>query len=97
MTKENKLDRNVEKIEKYFMKLKGFKNLNPKLRQLVILRSHFRKIAKNEIIYTQGQEGHNYYYMLRGSVTLLANRQDFGNFELFLRSYYDGDCFGEQP
>jgi hypothetical protein len=52
MNKENKLDRNVEKIEKYFLKLKGFKNLNPKLRQLVILRSHFRKVAKNEIIYS---------------------------------------------
>jgi len=39
MTKENKLDRNVDKIEKYLLKLKAFKNLNPKLRQLVILRS----------------------------------------------------------
>ncbi len=54
MTKENKLDRNVDKIEQYLIKLKAFKNLNPKLRQLVIRRSHFRKVAKNEVIYNQG-------------------------------------------
>jgi len=28
---------------------------------------------------------------------MLSKRSDFGNFDLFIRSFYDGDCFGEQP
>lgn len=35
--------------------------------------------------------------MLKGSVSLLSNRADFGNFDLYLKSYYDGEFFGEQP
>lgn len=30
-------------------------------------------------------------------MSLLSKRADFGNFELYLKSYYDGDFFGEQP
>jgi len=79
------------------MKLKYFKNLNPQLRRLVIQRAHYKTIPRDAVIYSQNEEGHHYYVMLRGSVTMLSNRADFGNFDLFLRSYYDGDVFGEQP
>ena len=32
MQKENKLDRNIEKLEALLLKLRAFKNINPKLR-----------------------------------------------------------------
>jgi len=51
MNKENKLDRNIKKIESLLLKLKSFKILNPQLRQLVILRSTYKRFQKNEIIY----------------------------------------------
>jgi CRP-like cAMP-binding protein len=54
-------------------------------------------VARNDVIYRQGDEGHYYFFMLKGSVSLLSRRADFGNFDLFLKSYYDGDFFGEQP
>lgn len=97
MAKPNKLDRNIESLEGMLLKLRSFKSLNPHLRRLVLLRSTFRKVSKNEVLYTQGEEGQCYYYMLRGSVTMLSRREDCGYFELFLKSYYDGECFGEQP
>jgi CRP-like cAMP-binding protein len=63
----------------------------------VIQRAEYRRVGRDEVIYRQGEEGHHFYVMLRGSVTMLSNRADFGNFELYLRSHYDGDVFGEQP
>lgn len=97
MLKQNKLDRNMERIEGMVKKLHAFKGINPQLRRLVLLRASYRKVTKNEVLYTQGEEGQCYFYMLRGSVTMMSRREDCGNFELFIKSYYDGDCFGEQP
>jgi len=34
---------------------------------------------------------------LKGSVSLISNRKDFGNLDLCIKSYYDGEVFGEQP
>ena len=75
--------------------LKAFKHLNPGLRQLVLQNAECRKFERNDVIYKQEEEGHHYYYMLRGSVSMLSKRADFGNFDLYIKSYYDGDCFGE--
>ena len=97
MNKANKLTRDIPKIEELLMKLKAFKGLNSDLRELIILRADLRWFKRNEVIYQQGAEGHNYFYMIRGSVSMLSNREDFGNFDLYLRSYYDGSVFGEQP
>ncbi len=54
-----------------------------------------KKFERNEVIYKQGEEGHHYFFMIRGCASLLSKRADFGNFTLYLRSYYDGDAFGE--
>jgi CRP-like cAMP-binding protein len=77
------------------MKLKYFKNLNPQLRRLVIQRAEYKLVPRDTVLYKQSEEGHHFYILIRGSVTLLSNRADFGNFDLYLRSYYDGDVFGE--
>ncbi len=95
MLKNNKLDRNIEKVEGMLKKLRAFKGLNPQLLKLVLLRASYKKVNKNEVLYNQGEEGLFYFYMLRGSVTMLSKREDCGNFDLFIKSYYDGDCFGE--
>lgn len=89
--------RNVQKIEELVVKLRAFKSLNPALRRMVLERATYKRYGQNEVLYRQGEEGHFYYFMIRGSVSLLSNRSDFGNFDLYLRSYYDGDVFGEQP
>ncbi len=51
MSKPNKLDRNIDKLESMFLKLRAFKNLNPHLRKLVLLRSTYRIVSKNEVLY----------------------------------------------
>jgi len=35
--------------------------------------------------------------VIQGSFTLLARREEFGDNEIWLKSFYDGDVFGEQP
>ncbi len=47
---------------------------------LIIARSTLKDISKNEFIYKQGDTGLYFYYLIRGSVTLLAKREEFGNF-----------------
>lgn len=90
-------ERDLSIIEPLLLKLKAIKNLNPALRQFMIMRGTLKKFQKNDVIYQQGTEGQCYYYLIRGSVSMLSNRADFGNFDLYLKSYYDGDVFGEQP
>ena len=89
--------RDASVIEGYLSKLRGFKPLNPGLKALVLADAKLRRFARNEVVYRQGEEGHHYYLLVRGSVSLLSRRADFGNFELYLKSYFDGDFFGEQP
>jgi hypothetical protein len=90
-------DRDASVIEGFLAKLRGFKHLNPGLKSLILGNAQYRRFSRNDVLYRQGEEGHHYFLMLKGSVSLLSNRADFGNFDLYLKSYYDGDFFGEQP
>ena len=53
---------------------------------------------KNDTVYKQGDPTNSFdFYLLRGSVTLVSSKPDFGHFHLYTRSFYDGASFGSLP
>ncbi|CDW79852.1 tpr repeat-containing protein [Stylonychia lemnae] len=92
-----KQDKDMDLLESILNKLNGFKYMSLEMKSLILRRAQLKQYDPNKILYRQGTRGSVYYFLLRGSITLLSKRREFGNFELFIKSQYDGELFGEQP
>lgn len=71
--------------------------MTPEMKAFVMLRGIYKEAKKNEVVFKQGQKGKSFFYLLKGSVTIMTKGEEFGNFEIALKSHYDGEMFGEQP
>lgn len=50
---------------------------------------------KEEVIFKQGDYSSEFYVLLRGSVSLILNKEEYGHLPIIICTIYDGKEFGE--
>ncbi len=69
--------------------------MDKNMKQMLICNSTLKEITKSKVIYLQGKPGNYFYFIVKGSVTMIVNKIEFGYFDIFLRNNYDGEIVGE--